>query len=150
MKVEEDPLRCKLKASSATKITLVSNRPFFEKFFLILKITTVAFSTLSWKRSLSYRNQFNDLVCKLVDLFLYDRDLRHKRVNCQKKDYVLLPLSEVHSKLCQTCNPLSVNPTKWSKTLKHFLGKLPTNCLSVFDHFVWLAHKESRWNFLRE
>ena len=31
-------------------------------------------------------------------------------------------------------NPLSVNPTKWSNTLKQFFGKLPANCLSVFDH----------------
>ena len=38
-------------------------------------------------------------------------------------------------------NPLSVNPTKWSNTLKQFVGKLPTNCLSVFDHFVGLALK---------
>ena len=36
-------------------------------------------------------------------------------------------------------NPLSANPTKWSNTLKQFDGKLPTNCLSVFDHFVGLA-----------
>ena len=33
-------------------------------------------------------------------------------------------------------NPLSANPIKWSNTLKQFVGKLPTNCLSVFDHFV--------------
>ena len=38
-------------------------------------------------------------------------------------------------------NPLSVNPTKWSNTLKQFVGNLPTNCLSVFDHFVGLALK---------
>ena len=38
-------------------------------------------------------------------------------------------------------NPLSVNPTKWSNTLKQVVGKLPTNCLSVFDHFGKLAHK---------
>ena len=36
-------------------------------------------------------------------------------------------------------NPLGANPTKWSNTLKEFVGKLPTNCLSVFDHFVGLA-----------
>ena len=36
-------------------------------------------------------------------------------------------------------NPLSANPTKWSNTLKQFVGKLPTSCLSVFDHFVKLA-----------
>ena len=38
-------------------------------------------------------------------------------------------------------NPLSANFTKWSNTLKQFVGKLPTNCLSVFDHFVGLAFK---------
>ena len=38
-------------------------------------------------------------------------------------------------------NPLSTNPTKWSNTFKQFVGKLPTNCLSVFDHFVILALK---------
>ena len=31
---------------------------------------------------------------------------------------------------------LSVNFTKWSNTLKQFVGNLATNCLSVFDHFV--------------
>ena len=41
-------------------------------------------------------------------------------------------------------NPLSANPTKWSNTLKQFVGKLRTNCLSVFDHFVKLALKEIR------
>ena len=40
-----------------------------------------------------------------------------------------------------TLNPLSSNPTKWSNTLKQFVGKLPTNRLSVFYHFVGLALK---------
>ena len=38
-------------------------------------------------------------------------------------------------------NALSTNITKWSNTLKQFVGKLTTNCLSVFDHFVGLALK---------
>ena len=38
-------------------------------------------------------------------------------------------------------NPLSANPTKWSNTLKQFVGNLLTNCLSVFNHFVGLALK---------
>ena len=38
-------------------------------------------------------------------------------------------------------NPLSGNFTKWSNTLKQFVGNLPTNCLTVFDHFVGLALK---------
>ena len=41
----------------------------------------------------------------------------------------------------QLFNPLSANPTKWSNTLKQFVGNLPTNCLSVFDHFKGLALK---------
>ena len=38
-------------------------------------------------------------------------------------------------------NALSANPAKWSNTLKQFVGNLPTNCLSVFDHFMNLAFK---------
>ena len=37
--------------------------------------------TLSWRRPLSYRNQFIDLLCKSMDWFLYDNGLRHERVN---------------------------------------------------------------------
>ena len=36
-------------------------------------------------------------------------------------------------------NSLIVYPSKWSNTLKQFLGCQLTNCLSVFDHFVGLA-----------
>ena len=43
--------------------------------------------------------------------------------------------------LLQCLNPLSTNFTKWSNTLKQFVGNLPTNCLSVFNHFVGLALK---------
>ena len=50
-------------------------------------------------------------------------------------------------------NPLSTNFTKWSNTLKQFVGKLPTNCLGVFDHFVESALRGLRmfpelWIFL--
>ena len=38
-------------------------------------------------------------------------------------------------------NPLRANPTKWPNTLKQFVVKLPTNCLSVFGHFDNLALK---------
>ena len=41
-------------------------------------------------------------------------------------------------------NPLSADPTKWSNTLKQFISKLPTNCLSVFDQFVGLMLKGLR------
>ena len=38
----------------------------------------------------------------------------------------------------------SANPAKWPNTLKQFVSKLPTNCLSVFGHFVNLALKGLR------
>ena len=38
-------------------------------------------------------------------------------------------------------NLLCANPVKWSNILKQFVGKLPTNCLSVLDYFVGLALK---------
>ena len=38
-------------------------------------------------------------------------------------------------------NTLSAKITKWSNTLKQFVGNLPTNCLSVFDYFVRLTLK---------
>ena len=38
-------------------------------------------------------------------------------------------------------NPLSANATKWLNTLRKFVGKLSTNCLGVFDHFVKLVLK---------
>ena len=70
--------------------------------------------------TLEHRKQkhFNSFMTEVPVIYLYDRNLRHERVN-----------------------PLSANITKWSNTLKQFVGKLPTNCLSVFDHFVGLASK---------
>ena len=32
-------------------------------------------------------------------------------------------------------SPLSPNLAKWLNTFNDFIGNLPTNCLSVFDHF---------------
>ena len=43
-------------------------------------------------------------------------------------------------------NPLSANRTKWLNTLKQFVGNWPTNCLSVFDHFVGWALKGLQQN----
>ena len=46
--------------------------------------------------------------------------------------------------ILRSVNPLSANPTKWSNTLKQFAGKLPTNCLLMFGHFVKLVLKVLR------
>ena len=44
--------------------------------------------------------------------------------------------------LCQLFNSLGANPIKCSNTLKQFVGNLPKNFLSVFDHSVVWAYKE--------
>ena len=36
--------------------------------------------TLSWRMPLSYRNQSFDLLCKVIDCFLYDKSLRREWV----------------------------------------------------------------------
>ena len=52
-----------------------------------------------------------------------------------------LTFSKAPPNMKEIVNPLNANITKWSNTLKHFVGKLATNCLSLFDHFVGLALK---------
>ena len=47
----------------------------------------------------------------------------------------------LHERAISQLNALSANPTKWSNTFKQFVGKLSTNGLSVFGHFVGLALK---------
>ena len=54
---------------------------------------------------------------------------------------------QIRVELIHTLNPLSANFTKWSDKLKQFVGNLPTNCLSVFDHFVGLALRGLRTRF---
>ena len=51
------------------------------KSFHLWDFSELAHLTLSWQRSLSYRKQSIDLSCKSMDWFLYDRGLRHERVN---------------------------------------------------------------------
>ena len=54
---------------------------------------------------------------------------------------VFRPQSNVHNKLLsQNYNPLSANPTKWSNTLKQFIGN-GGQIFGVFDHFMGLAYK---------
>ena len=45
--------------------------------------------TLSWRRSLSNRNQSIDLQRKSVDWFLYDRDHRHERIKRYAQKHTL-------------------------------------------------------------
>ena len=63
------------------------------------------------------------------------------KINLLVKNGNFIAMREICSKFNNVLNPLSANPTKRPNTLKQFVGKLPTNCLSVFNHFVQLALK---------
>ena len=58
-----------------------------DQFFWSISCTSKMLLILSWRRSLSYRNQSIDWLCKSIDWFLYDRNLWHERVNASKKHY---------------------------------------------------------------
>ena len=63
------------------------------------------------------------------------------------KTYLRSTMGQERLRSIAIINPLSANPTKWSNTLKQLVGKLPTNCLIVFDHFVGLANLNSATKF---
>ena len=55
---------------------------YLQKLFYIKKASVIkkVYLTLSLRWSLSYRNYSIDSLFKLMDWFLYDRDLRHDRI----------------------------------------------------------------------
>ena len=85
------------------------------KYSLLFCIAGLAFTgkdlTLSRWRSLSYRNQSIDLKTKSMDWFLYDKVLRHERVN------MLLPISFM----------LSSQETIWSLKICELYQKASQN-----------------------
>ena len=50
-------------------------------------------------------------------------------------------ISFIFGNIRERISPLSANFTKWSNKHNQFVGKWPTNCLSVLDHFVGLVLK---------
>ena len=56
-------------------------------------------------------------------------------------NFIKSPPSQNEISSNKEVNPLSANPKKWPNTLKQFVGKLPTSCLSVFGHLIYLALK---------
>ena len=74
------------------------------------------------------------LLSKVKNVFQTIKSFRIQYLNIKKQ-----PLLE--RRKTSAVHPLSTNFTKWPNTPKHFVGNLPTNCLSVFGHFVGLALK---------
>ena len=89
--------------------------------------------TLSWRRSLSYRNQSNVLQSKSMDWFLYDRDLYHKSVNF---DFSIVLL------LGRSLHLIMVKPSYatglFLRVGKFFFEKLSLTFWQFLYNFPWL------------
>ena len=77
------------------------------------------------QNSASLQFYWNRHVNKMIEYVWNEQSFEKSSVLAQSRIFVF--------------NPLSANPPKWPNTLKLFVGNLPTNCFSVFDHFVKLA-----------
>ena len=95
------------------RLIIRGNFPFFNSFFkyeiklFVLNQSMNIFLTeskahgfslhFSWRNSLWYRNQSDDLHCKLIDCFLNHRDLCHKRV----KEFEEIQKTVRNAELCK-------------------------------------------------
>ena len=69
-------------------------------------------------------------------------------VSINRPDYMGTNQKILRNRNFRFFNPLSAKFIKWSNTLKQIVGKLPTICLSVFDHFSGLALKRLNNDFV--
>ena len=96
------------------------------RFFEALQMLFFKFIlTLSWRRSLSYRNQSIDLLGKSIDWFLYDNGLRRERV---KKLRVLA------TKNFKTINDIRPNNTE----VRYYETTICSDeSLNIFGQKIW-------------
>ena len=88
-------------------------------------------------------NQNIETSCKSKLKFTELKDLCFQKYRSFSRRYhFIILLREFTNYVYWLINPLIANLTKWSNTLKQFVGNFPTNCLSVFDNFMRLALEE--------
>ena len=86
-------------ANNCRCLIMAYSQIFFKSWLqdscLLGELHSLMLLTLSWWRSLSYRNQSIDLQSKSVDWFLYDRDLRHEKVNICYRHHIVTLYSDM-------------------------------------------------------
>ena len=107
------------------KIIIKTNSFVF--YFLFTRFTSLSSHSKYFLRDVFYNDKINNH--KIIIMIISN--------NQQKSSEVIALLSFT----IIIFNPLSASPTKWPNTHKQFVGNLPTNFLSVFDHYVRLALK---------
>ena len=88
---------------------------------LISKTNSRSFTlwlTLSWRRSLSYRNQSIDLLCKSMDWFLYDNGPRHERVNELNKRFLRFSFNGENKSIDESMIPVCRTRGSWQRINK--------------------------------
>ena len=107
------------------------------------QITTVqpivVYKSVAYKKSVHVHVAI--FLCFFFSMMHFPRDARFSCRTIFMLQFFLVSIFSFNVNVNTSLNPLSANFTKWSNTLKQFVGNLPTNCLSVFDHFVGLALK---------
>ena len=104
-------------------------------------------STLSWWKSLSYRNQSIDFLCKSMNWFLYGKDLRRERVNGGLYLDFLPIIGPLKSLLVLSSELLCVRFYYLSYILMHLFG----NSRVFYDLFVFIFpifYKSKKLKFL--
>ena len=92
---------------------------------IIFLVFFLSFLTISWWRSLSYRNQSIDLVCKSMDWCLYGRDLCHERVKSEERAKKNLVISIYFYSKMKPVFPRMKNPNSWIFwTFRILIGKI--------------------------
>ena len=88
-------------------------------------------------------NKFNKLFCSVFIADWIQFPINWVRSNLiWKQNWDFLTVNRIKASVLNIeilPYALSAKPTEWSNTLRQFVSKLPTNCLSVFDHFVMLC-----------
>ena len=88
--------------------------------WLLLLLLSLSILTLSSRRSLSYSNQSTDV---LIDWFLYDRDIRHKRVKQGKwfiRNFSKNSCSFFSKRYLRPLLNIRDGALKWLKALNYF------------------------------
>ena len=104
--------------------------------------------TFLWRKSLSYRKQSTDLLCKSMDWFLYERDLRHERVkrHLEKTKGTKLSVFWILNDLGCYWNNCSMRATIF-KALSLFFKRFSV-CLqkSILIHFWLLTTQKMKFS----
>ena len=112
---------------------------FVHKRFMNIKVIYHNIQLISIKRY--------NICIRIVQVTFFASSLRKGRIDSSSIFFISFfniadqGMIKLYLNKHNVINPLSAKFIKWSNTLKQIIGKLPTICLSVFDHFSGLALK---------